>query len=104
MRRFFIAGAGFLNLMFIAGVSAQTAQPHAGHHPAEAAESAPSAVAEPQHDCPMMKDEDGHRMHSDGMHPPSGAMGSAQQMPDGMQHCSEMHSPVASEKPQQPRQ
>ena len=104
MRRFFIAGAGFLNLMFITGVSAQTAQPHARHHPAKAAVNAPSKVAEPQHDCPMMKDEGGHRMHSDGMHPPSGTMGSAPQMPDGMKHCSEMHSPVASEKSQQPKQ
>ena len=103
MRRLFIAGAGFLNLMFIAGVSAQTAQPHAGHHPAEAAESAPSAVAEPQHDCPMMKDEDGHRMGS-ATHAPSPQMGQAHQMPDGMKHCNEMHSPVASENPQQPRQ
>ena len=103
MRRFFIAGAGLLNLVLIAGVSAQTAPPHAGHHPAEAAESAPSAAADGQHDCPMMKEEGGHRMGS-ATHSPSPQMGQAHQMPNGMKHCSEMHGPAAPQKPQQPSQ
>lgn len=103
MRRFFIAGVGLLNLMLIAGASAQNAPPHAGHNLGEAAKSAPSPAADTKHDCPMMKGEGGHNMGS-AMPSPSPQMGQAPQMSDGMKHCSDMRSPAASEKPQQPRQ
>ena len=92
MRRF-LATACLWNLMFIAGVSAQTVKPHAEHHPAEGPKQPPSASADAGHDCPMMKGEGGPMMGPDGAPSP---MGQAHRMPDGMEHCSAMHSSAAA--------
>lgn len=100
MRRF-LTTACLVNLMFIAGLSAQTVKPHAEHHPAETQKQQPSAVAGAKHDCPMMKDEGGHMMGPEGAAAPTGQ---AHRMPDGMEHCSTMHSPAASQEQPHPMQ
>lgn len=92
MRRF-LTTACLVNLMFIAELSAQTVKPHAEHHPTETQKQQPSAAAGAKHDCPMMKDEGGHMMGPDGAAAPTGQ---AHRMPDGMEHCSAMHSSAAA--------
>ena len=95
MRRF-LTSAALLNLIFIVGASAQTAQPEAGHHPAEEAKGVPSTGMTPMHDCPMMQDKGAHMPRPDGAHPP---MGQGHRMPKGMGHCCAMHAPAASAEP-----
>lgn len=100
MRRF-LATACLLNVMFSAGLSAQTVKPHAEHHPAEAPKQQPSAVAGARHDCPMMKDEGRHMMGPKGGAAPTGQ---PHRMSDGMEHCSAMHGPAASREQPRPPQ
>jgi hypothetical protein len=99
MGRFPISVA-LLNLVFVAGASAQTTKPHASHHPEEAVKPAPPAAGNAPHDCPMMKGEDaGRGMAHDSGQPSPLQKGPAHQMPDGMEHCADMHGPPASGQP-----
>lgn len=86
--RHVLSSLGLLTVMIAASASAQTADPHAGHHPPDSAASSPSPPAEPPCPCPMMKGKDAG-MQADGAKP-SGAPG---RMSQDMDHCKDMPRP-----------
>lgn len=79
-----------LNILFIAGASAQTAPPDTPRQGTETTKDAPSTMMGGMQDCPMMQGQHGAMMQ--GTHPP---MGQGHGMQDGMEHCAAMHGTAA---------
>ena len=77
---------GVLSLFAVFGASAQTVDPHAGHHQDKLESAEAPATAQPDHHCPMMK-EGQHAMPA-GTMPPDHMMAD-----DAMERCGAMHAP-----------